>query len=80
MSSLKKIVALIAAFIAVTVVVVSISASSPEPTQPPCPTLKGAATPNPTDIADIKTLVDNYYDITGKQLEPLIFPNFLPCL
>jgi hypothetical protein len=66
MSSLKKVITLIAAFIAVTVVVVLISASSPEPTQPPWPTLKGAATPNPTDIADIKTLVNNYYYITAE--------------
>jgi hypothetical protein len=66
MSSLKKVMALIAAFIAVTVVAVLISASSPEPTQPPWPALKGVATPDPTDIADIKTLVDNYYDTTGE--------------
>jgi hypothetical protein len=50
------------------VVVVIISASTPEPTQPPWPTLKGAATPNPTDIADIKTLVNNYYYITAEAL------------
>jgi hypothetical protein len=66
MISIKKVVTVITTFIILMIVVVSINASSPVSTQPHWPTLKGATIPNPTDVADIKALIDNYYYITGE--------------
>ena len=65
MTVLRRVVIIAIVFVAVTVALELVSASSPASTPAPWPTLKASATPNPADIAAIKTLVDNYFDITG---------------
>ncbi len=66
MQLLKRVAGIAIVLVVVTVALVLVSASSPASTSTPWPTLKASATPDPADIAAIKTLVDNYFDITGE--------------